>query len=224
MTPAHARWLSLGLCAAAAALFVVALTQPFVFVAFDPEYPSWVPDVMGLHAKLTEWLIELGQVPVGDHTIPGILGELWGAEEHGLAALVGLFSLAFPTLKLTVGAALGVAGDRMASGTRAHVIKVLGGMGKWSMADVFVVGFLIVLFKAEGVQFEYQPRPGLWAYAGSAVLATLSSQALLWRERALRRLQRDALIQRLFEQGRRLPGVPEGVVCREAAVFLREDV
>ena len=106
----------------------------------------------------------------------------------GLAAIVFTASVLVPLLKL-VGMAVLPYGARHPSGPRRarHLSRLHAALeliGRWSMLDVFLVGFL-----AGAVRFgrlaTVEPRPGIFAFAAVVVLTLLATHAFdpraLWR-------------------------------------------
>jgi uncharacterized paraquat-inducible protein A len=54
------------------------------------------------------------------------------------------------------------------------IIKAIGYVSKWSMADVFIVALIIVMFKAKGFNFKFTAEAGIYFYAISAILSSLA--------------------------------------------------
>lgn len=121
-----------------------------------------------------------------DHyTLPGSVVKLWQGEKIGLALLIGLFSIAFPVVKLLVMA--WVWWWPMGDVRRVSVIHWLGVLGKWSMLDVFVVAMIVVLVQSKGM-LDASPKAGLYAFTVAVVLSTVSS---IWIERVARHVGED---------------------------------
>lgn len=93
---------------------------------------------------------------------------LWSEQERALALMVGLFSIAFPAVKilLTHVAAL--------SGTGSRSLHLLGMVSKWSMLDVMLVALVLFAAKTSGLAAA-SVLPGLWFYAGAAVGTALAA-------------------------------------------------
>ncbi len=93
---------------------------------------------------------------------------LWGEQERGLALMVGLFSVAFPAVKilLTHVAAL--------SGTGSRSLHLLGMVSKWSMLDVMLVALVLFAAKTSGLAAA-SVLPGLWFYATATVSTALAA-------------------------------------------------
>ncbi|WP_153915135.1 paraquat-inducible protein A [Shewanella sp. TC10] len=69
------------------------------------------------------------------------INELYQSNNVIVAGLVGLFSVVFPALKLLLMLVICLP---WFSQKKQGVIKVISAIGKWSMADVFVVALIIV--------------------------------------------------------------------------------
>lgn len=97
-----------------------------------------------------------------------LVGGLWEEGDALLALLVGAFSIAFPVLKL---ATLGL---QMRGGRTGFscLRRAMPHLSKWSMMDVMLVAIVIFAAKSSGLAQAFA-QPGLWFYAGSAVLAAL---------------------------------------------------
>ena len=105
----------------------------------------------------------------------GIVSSLWDEGNQMLAVIVALFSVVFPLAKL-VGMTFEAtaSADGKAAGVVARLLPILG---KWSMMDVMLVALVIFAAKTSGMA-EAFTQPGLWFYAGSAVLTGLVQMRL----------------------------------------------
>ncbi|GIU49632.1 paraquat-inducible protein A [Shewanella sp. KT0246] len=74
-------------------------------------------------------------------SIVDTVDELYQSNNVVVAGLVGLFSVVFPAMKLSL---LLVICLPWFSRQQQSVVKVISAIGKWSMADVFVVALIIV--------------------------------------------------------------------------------
>jgi len=122
-----------------------------------------------------------------DTIYSGIVG-LWDQGLWAIAAIVFSASIIVPVLKL---AGLGWLLLRVRRGPSAHprqlarLYRTLDFIGRWSMLDVFLAGFLsgVVQF---GAFATVEPRSGIFAFASVVVLTVLAIQAfdprLLWRD------------------------------------------
>lgn len=83
-----------------------------------------------------------------------------------LALVVGLFSIAFPILKLT-----GIGLQLLGRGRQAGIVgRLMPHLSRWSMMDVMLVAIVVFAAKSSGVATAVS-QPGLWFYAASAVIA-----------------------------------------------------
>ena len=100
------------------------------------------------------------------------IAELWKGEHYLLAALVFLFSMIFPVVKLLGLAWIWVA--PMAAARRDRAADWIGQLGKWSMVDVFVVAILVVLIKAQDLA-DAEAGIGIYLFAAAIVLSMIAS-------------------------------------------------
>jgi paraquat-inducible protein A len=105
-----------------------------------------------------------------------------------LGAIVFTASILIPLLKLVGLARLLWAAQRGSRGRAPQLTKlysILDFIGRWSMLDVFLAGFLagIVQF---GTLATIEPRPGIVAFAAAVVLTMLATHSFdprfLWDE------------------------------------------
>ncbi|MES9900478.1 MAG: paraquat-inducible protein A [Sedimenticola sp.] len=102
---------------------------------------------------------------------------LWQHNNAWLAALLFLFSVIIPLAKtLTTWLTLF---------SRTHYFSLHGlhlsrHLGKWSMADVFVVAILVVFFSAagEGSMTQAEVQAGLWFFAAYVLLSLVGTQLI----------------------------------------------
>ncbi len=129
-------------------------------------------------------------------SILGTVRELWRSEDRLVAFLILFFSIIVPVLKAsTLVAALQVRSE----GLRRRLIRLVDSIGKWSMADVFVVAVFLaflatrdqvqantftvpVLIQQVEVAMETQLTstlgPGFYFFLGYCLLSTLWTQLL----------------------------------------------
>lgn len=138
----------------------IGLTTPILSVEVSKDLPVLGDTVLQFQSK-------------------GVLTTVSGLWQHGnswLAVLLMLFSVVLPLLKT------GVAWLTLFS--RTHHLSLRGlhlshHLGKWSMADVFVVAILVAFFSSNGgglTQAEVQA--GLWFFALYVVLSLCGSQLI----------------------------------------------
>lgn len=106
----------------------------------------------------------------------GIVSSLWGDGDRMLATVVALFSVVFPFAKL-VGIAFEATALVDGKPANGMVSRLLPFLSKWSMMDVMLVALVIFAAKTSGMA-EAFTQPGLWFYAGSAVLTGLLQMRL----------------------------------------------
>ena len=108
----------------------------------------------------------------------GIIASLYDNGDYPLAALVALFSILFPAVKMVAIAAEALATSESGSSWLARLVPFLS---KWSMMDVMLVAIVIAAAKTSGLADAFT-EAGLWCYAGSA-LAISTVQWIVARDR-----------------------------------------
>jgi paraquat-inducible protein A len=104
----------------------------------------------------------------------GIVAGLWDQGDMLLASIVGLFSLAFPALKLAL--------LHCAAYAEHHSPRIpawFKALANWSMLDVVLVALVVFAAKTSGLATAFT-KPGLWFFAAS-VLLTAAASALAKR-------------------------------------------
>lgn len=126
-----------------------------------------------------------------DTIMSGIIG-LWRDGLWAISAIVFIASILIPLLKLVGLACLLAAvrfGSRRPRRGLTRLYTVLDLIGRWSMLDVFLVGFLAGAVRF-GAFATIEPRSGIVAFAAAVVLTVLATDAfdprLLWLERPAR--------------------------------------
>jgi len=95
--------------------------------------------------------------------------------EWGLAAIIFVFSVAFPIAKL--GMLWALCAGEVAGSRREVLLGRLEWLGKWSMLDVFVVALTVVAVKL-GALATAEPRPGIFVFAASVMLSMLATSQM----------------------------------------------
>jgi paraquat-inducible protein A len=120
-----------------------------------------------------------------DTILSGVLA-LWDSGSWPLAVLVFCVSIVIPILKLSsLGLLMLCAhrGSQWRLRERATLFRVIEGVGRWSMLDVFVVALLVSLVQLHGVA-NILPKPGAVAFAAVVVLTMLAAKSfdprLMW--------------------------------------------
>ena len=121
---------------------------------------------LGRHTSLGAWLGLLDE-PKSYSILSGIQSLLAG-DGLWIGLLLAVFSVLFPTEKL-VALRVGLA-DIDAGRPLNRLHRVLANVGKYSMADVFVVALLVVASKTFPGGTEVRTQWGVYAFAASALL------------------------------------------------------
>jgi paraquat-inducible protein A len=103
-------------------------------------------------------------------SLVGIIQGLWHEGDWALAAIIALFSVVFPCLKLGLLHAAAYGGD----GAEARIPAWFRALSNWSMLDVVLVALVIFAAKTSGLATAFT-KPGLWFFAASAVLTATAS-------------------------------------------------
>lgn len=155
-----------------AVLLIGAFYYPFIKSTFSVDFPDWIPNWFSLHKELEEWIVKKGKIPVGYQYLLGIIKDLFKDGSYFLGIIIFLFSVVFPLLKIVLCAFALV--PSKTKDAKNKIIKAIGYVSKWSMADVFIVAVIIVMFKAKGFNFKFTAEWGLYFYALSAILSSLA--------------------------------------------------
>jgi len=118
-----------------------------------------------------------------DYSIFTSLHGLWTSRNYFLVLVIFFFSIVFPFAKLATLAWLWF--RPCSDQQRRWWVGVLGALGKWSMLDVFVVAFLIVLVKAKALA-DASARSGVYLFC-AAIAASIVTSSIV--ERLARRAQ-----------------------------------
>lgn len=110
------------------------------------------------------------------HSILSVIEGLWLEGETLLAAVLGLFSVVFPVLKLIslILAALAMATTAKMP-KRSLRLSVM--LGRWSMLDVLVLA-LVIFYVKNTAAGDATTLPGIWFFAASVVLTMLAAIVL----------------------------------------------
>jgi len=157
-----------------ALLLIGAFYFPFIKSNFSVDFPDWIPNWFGLYDELEEWIIKKGKIPVGNQYLLGIIKSLFLDGSIFLGIIIFLFSVVFPTLKIALCALALIPYRNNGPQRKDKIIKTIGYVSKWSMADVFIVAVIIVMFKAKGFNFRFTAEAGIYLYAISAILSSLA--------------------------------------------------
>jgi len=131
----------------------------------------------------------LGQVVLKyeSKSIITTIGSLAQGNNYFVALLIAVFSVVTPFVKILVAIAVV---QRRWPDWHARGIEFIKAIGKWSMADVFVVAVLVAYFAASGDEFsEARVGLGLYYFAAYCLLSQYATHTLM---RAFENEQRDA--------------------------------
>ena len=157
--------------------------QPLAF-NFDRSSAMWgVPGLLVTAlclnmAALKMPFLEIRVFPSAteNYSIPHTISLMWSESLYLVAILIAAFSLVFPFIKISLLAAAWYAPIRHR--TRGRLLALLGGLGKWSLLDVFVALVLIVLAHDQGSLFVTGVRPGLGLFLAAIILAMVSGDLM----------------------------------------------
>lgn len=184
-------WLLLGLSAAFLAMVIVTVERGrrtrSVVVIRHLFGVSAIFLLVGLLAPILtivahEEIALLGRV-VLQYESKGIITtihKLYLVDNYFLAALLLLFSVLLPVLKIVLSlAALGLGQTR----TRRTSVMLVKAIGRWSMTDVFVVAVLLAFLTADTAQLtDATLGPGLYFFAGYGLLSIAAGQLMIGYE------------------------------------------
>lgn len=106
-------------------------------------------------------------------SLGGIVVGLWNSGDIVLAAIVALFSMAFPVAKLALLNVWAYAGQQ----THDRIPTWFRALSNWSMLDVVLVALVVFAAKTSGFATAFT-KPGLWFFAASVVLTVAASYLL----------------------------------------------
>ncbi len=120
----------------------------------------------------------LGEVTLSfeSKSILGTIEKMYHDSNYILAGLVLLFSIMIPLLKSLV---LLLYGFFKESGIANKLVKLVDKIGKWSMADVFIVALLVVFFSTkQDIHTSIKLEVGLYFFIGYVLLSMVGSGLL----------------------------------------------
>lgn len=169
----HINALSLAALFLSVLLLLGAFYFPFIHSSFNLELPDWIPDWFGLHDELRDWVVKKGNIPTGNQYLLGIIVSLFKDGSIFLGIIIFLFSVVFPVLKILLSGIYIIRRVGSSGAPDNGLFNAIGLVSKWSMADVFIVAVIIVMFKAKGFNFTFTAESGIYCYALSAVLSSI---------------------------------------------------
>lgn len=154
-------------------------------LADDPDVPAFVVSIM---EKIIDELEIEGELEVfsKSRSIIGTVEELYSSGNPLVAFLIALFSIVIPAVKLTLLLYTSLAAKSRAS---RSIDKFEKAIGKWSMADVFVIAIMVAYLAAvasndmeELFSLEAEFSSGFYYFLGYCLLSIMASQLLTVRK------------------------------------------
>ena len=107
-----------------------------------------------------------------EHSIGSIIWALYATEEYFLCAVITVFSVLFPFLKLLYLLTLCLS-PNVSRDFRERSISTMEWLGRYSMTDVMVLALMIFYMNSSGYT-EAQVLPGVYCFAASAVMTMIA--------------------------------------------------
>ncbi len=160
MSPKARNAAAAALIVASFALLVPGVTRPALTLDVAPVLPF-----LGKMSLLHE-----------TRSILGTVRKLYDTGDWLVAGLILFFSVSVPVLKgLLLLYVLAVPTGRM----RPAIFRFVGIIGKWSMADVFVMGLFLAYLAGNAVSgMSARLHEGFWFFLGYCLLSVLSTQLM----------------------------------------------
>ena len=115
---------------------------------------------------LTKWIFFEEHYSV----LSGIVA-LWEDGDAGLAVLLAVFSVGFPSLKVVL---LLTTALRPTGSGRGRWLRLSATASKWSLLDVYVLALVIVVHKTSSILIEAHVGDGAYFFAAAALLSGLT--------------------------------------------------
>jgi len=107
-----------------------------------------------------------------EHSLVSIVSALYQDNELFLSAIIVIFSIFIPVLKLVYLLAAATIPDDDTQG-RDHILKRMEWLGKWSMLDVLILALMIFYTKSSGIA-NATSLPGIYLFTASVALTMLA--------------------------------------------------
>lgn len=144
------------LCLASVVLFVVGITATALSLVASKDVPGIGTVVFSYEAK----------------SVVSTIGDLLGSHDLVLGGLVLFFSVVVPLVK----SGLVLFATTASGAARDQAVRIVHAVGRWSMADVFVVAVLLAMLAlGRDPATRATTGPGLYAFAGSCLVALWSA-------------------------------------------------
>jgi len=120
-------------------------------------------------------LFTLSKFYIFDNTVSlmSALGELWLQQQFALFAIIAVFSVLFPLIKIGLLFYLQLS-TRLSQSRHEKLIRALEMVGKWSMLDVFIVAVMLVAIKL-GPLANVTVHYGVYLFSAAIILMMLLS-------------------------------------------------
>ncbi len=121
-------------------------------------------------------LFTLSKFYIFDNTVSlmSALADLWREGQYALFAIIAIFSVLFPLIKIGLLFYLQFS-TRLWQSQHEKLIHGLDVVGKWSMLDVFVVAILLVSIKL-GPMADVTVHYGIYLFAAAIIMMMLLSK------------------------------------------------
>ncbi len=120
----------------------------------------------------------LGEVTLSfeSKSIITTIKKMYDDSNYLLALLVLSFSILLPFIKSITILLYGISKEL---NRRSKIVKVVEKIGKWSMADVFIVAILVVFFSTKGdINTALSLQVGLYFFVGYVLLSMISTMTI----------------------------------------------
>lgn len=107
-----------------------------------------------------------------EHSIASIIWALYATQEYFLCAVLAVFSVVFPFLKLLYLLTLCLS-PNVSRDFRERSISTMEWLGRYSMTDVMVLALMIFYMNSSGYT-EAQVLPGVYCFAASAFMTMIA--------------------------------------------------
>ncbi len=107
-----------------------------------------------------------------EHSIASIIWALWSTREFFLCAVIAVFSVVFPFLKLLYLLTLCLS-PNISADFRQRSISTMEWLGRYSMTDVMVLALMIFYMNSSGYT-EARVLPGVYCFAASALMTMIA--------------------------------------------------
>ena len=119
-------------------------------------------------------------------SVIGGMVSLWEAGEFFLFAILFVFTVTFPAVKILALLAIWLV-PGLTRESAQSMFRFVSNLGKWSMLDVFVVAILVLLLRSGSIA-EIAIRDGVFLFTSSVLLTMVAAE---WTGRIVRGLKTE---------------------------------